>query len=126
MRAFAGILIALAMIFAVVDAAAAAGECGENMSAHDSKPIKCGYAPVNGISMYYEVHGSGDGIPLVLLHGGGSTIEVTFSKVLPIFARTRTVIAVEEQGHGRTSDRDGPYTFEASADDLAALRVLEG
>lgn len=94
------------------------------MSNLDSKPIKSGHAPVNGIKMYYEVHGRGDGIPLVLLHGGGSTIEVTFSKVLPIFARTRTVIAVEEQGHGRTTDRDGPYTFEGSADDVAAL--LEG
>lgn len=91
------------------------------MSNLDSEPINSGHAPVNGIKMYYEVHGSGDGIPLVLLHGGGSTIEVTFSKLLPIFARTRTVIAVEEQGHGRTSDRDGPYTFEGSADDVAAL-----
>jgi pimeloyl-ACP methyl ester carboxylesterase len=71
--------------------------------------------------MYYEVHGRTDGIPLVLLHGGGSTVEVTFSRVLPIFARSRKVIAVEEQGHGRTTDRDTPFTFEASADDVAAL-----
>jgi pimeloyl-ACP methyl ester carboxylesterase len=79
-----------------------------------------GHAPVNGIHMYYEVHGQG-GIPLVLLHGGGSTIDVTFSKVLPAFAAKRRVIAVEEQGHGRTSDRDAPVTFESSADDVAAL-----
>jgi pimeloyl-ACP methyl ester carboxylesterase len=76
---------------------------------------------VNGISMYYEVHGRGNGVPLVLLHGGGSTIEVTFSRVLPVFASTRRVIAVEEQGHGRTSDRDAPVAFESSADDIAAL-----
>lgn len=120
--AFARVLLVLAMILVAGDnAAAAAGGCGENMSALQSMPIKSGHAPVNGISMYYEVHGSGDGIPLVLLHGGGSTIEVTFSRVLPIFARTRTVIAVEEQGHGRTTDRDGPFTFESSADDVAAL-----
>lgn len=86
-----------------------------------SKPIESGHAPVNGIDMYYEIHGRKEGIPLVLLHGGGSTIEVTFSKVIPVFARNRRVIAVEEQGHGRTSDRDAPVTFESSADDVAAL-----
>src|SRR5262245_17348832 len=71
--------------------------------------------------MYYEVHGRTDGVPLVLLHGGGSTIEVTFGRVLPVFAGTRRVIALEEQGHGRTTDRDAPVTFESSADDVAAL-----
>jgi len=90
-------------------------------SAGDSKPAESGYAPVNGIKMYYEIHGTGEGVPLVLLHGGGSTIEVTFSKVLPIFAQHRKVIAVEEQGHGRTTGRDQPVRFETSADDVAAL-----
>ncbi len=90
------------------------------------KPLESGHAPVNGIDMYYEVHGRRDGLPLVLLHGGGSTIEVTFSRVLPVFAVSRRVIAVEEQGHGRTTDRDAPVTFESSADDVAALlRHLE-
>jgi len=96
-------------------------ETGEPMSTLASKPIESGRAPVNDIEMYYEVHGRGDGVPLVLLHGGGSTIEVTFGRVLPIFAAGRKVIAVEEQGHGRTSDRDAPVTFESSADDVAAL-----
>lgn len=91
------------------------------MSTISLQPLESGHAPVNGINMYYEVHGRRDGVPLVLLHGGGSTIEVTFSKVLPIFAGTRRVIAVEEQGHGRTSDRDAPVAFESSADDVAAL-----
>lgn len=85
---------------------------------------KKGHAPVNGIQMYYELH-FGDhetvGTPLLLLHGGGSTIEVTFGKVLPLFARKRVVMAVEEQGHGRTSDRNAPVRFETSADDVAAL-----
>jgi len=94
---------------------------GENVSTLQSKPIESGHAPVNGISMYYEVHGRRDGVPLVLLHGGGSTIEVTFSRVLPVFASSRRVIAVEEQGHGRTTDRNAPVTFESSADDVAAL-----
>lgn len=80
-----------------------------------------GYAPVNGIRMYYEVHGDAGGVPLVLLHGGGSTIESTFGRILPYFADTRRVIVLEEQGHGRTSDRDAPVRFESSADDVAAL-----
>ena len=93
----------------------------KSASSLQSKPLESGHAPVNGIQMYYEVHGRRDGIPLVLLHGGGSTIDVTFSKVLPVFAASRRVIAVEEQGHGRTTDRDQPVTFESSADDVAAL-----
>jgi len=80
-----------------------------------------GHAPINGIRMYYEIHGRAGKVPLFLLHGGGSTIEITFSKVLPIFANGRTVVAIEEQGHGRTSDRDQPSSFESSADDVAAL-----
>jgi pimeloyl-ACP methyl ester carboxylesterase len=93
----------------------------ENVSTLESKPLERGHAPVNGINMYYEVHGRKDGVPLVLLHGGGSTIEVTFSRVLPVFAGRRRVIAVEEQGHGRTTDRDAPVAFESSAEDVAAL-----
>ena len=83
--------------------------------------MKSGYAPVNGIEVYYETHGRDDGVPLLLLHGGGSTIDVTFGRVLPAFASNRPVIAIEEQGHGRTSDRDAPVSFETSADDAAAL-----
>lgn len=85
---------------------------------------KSGYAPVNGLRMYYEIHGAaiGDQPPLVLLHGGGSTIETSFGKVLPLLARTRQVIAFEQQGHGHTADIvDRPYSFEQSADDAAAL-----
>lgn len=96
-------------------------ESGENVSTRQTQPIESDHAPVNGINMYYEVHGRKDGVPLVLLHGGGSTIDVTFGRVLPVFAGSRRVIAVEEQGHGRTTDRDAPVTFESSADDVAAL-----
>jgi pimeloyl-ACP methyl ester carboxylesterase len=85
---------------------------------------KSGYAPVNGLSMYYEIHGTGR--PLVLLHGGGSTIDTSFGEVLPSFAKTRQVIAFEQQGHGHTADVDRPFTFEQSADDAASLlRFLE-
>ena len=79
------------------------------------------YADVNGIRMYYEMYGPERGVPLVLLHGGGSTIDVTWGRILPFLARDRRVIAVEEQAHGRTSDRNAPVRFETSADDIAAL-----
>ncbi len=77
------------------------------------------YADINGIKMYYEIHGEGK--PLVLIHGGGSTIETTFGKILPLFAKHYKVIAVELQAHGHTGDRDAPETFEQDADDVAAL-----
>jgi pimeloyl-ACP methyl ester carboxylesterase len=80
-----------------------------------------GYAPVNGLEMYYEIHGPAEGTPLVLLHGGGSTIETSFGALLPALARTRRVIAVEQQGHGHTADVERPFSFEQSADDTAAL-----
>lgn len=79
-----------------------------------------GYAPVNGIMMYYEIHGSGD-MPLVLIHGGGSTIETSFGLILPLLSNFGKVIAIEMQAHGRTSDRDAPESFEQDADDAAAL-----
>ena len=77
------------------------------------------YAQVNGLKMYYEIHGSGR--PLVLLHGGGSTIQSTFGRILPELAKTHQVIAVELQAHGRTADRDRPLSFEQDADDVATL-----
>jgi pimeloyl-ACP methyl ester carboxylesterase len=80
-----------------------------------------GYAPINGLRMYYEVHGTGGDTPLVLLHGGGSSIHSTFGRALPLLARTRKVIARDEQAHGRTNDRGTPERFETSADDVAAL-----
>jgi len=86
-----------------------------------STPRQAGHAPVNGIQMYYEVHGPTGGVPLFLLPGGGSTIDVSFGGVLPHLAAERTVVALEEVGHGRSSARDVPITFESSADDVAAL-----
>jgi len=82
--------------------------------------IKSGYAPVNGIQMYYEIHGQG-GIPLVLIHGGGSTIETSWGNMLPLLSVHGEVIAVELQAHGRTTDRDAPESFEQDADDVAGL-----
>lgn len=81
--------------------------------------FKNDYADVNGLRMYYEIHG--DGQPLVLIHGGGSTIETTFGKIIPLLAKHRQIIAVELQAHGRTSDRNTDLTFEQDADDVATL-----
>jgi pimeloyl-ACP methyl ester carboxylesterase len=79
---------------------------------------RSGYAPVNGLSMYYEIHGAGE--PLILLHGGlGST--GMFGGVLPTLAADRQVIAVELQAHGRTADIDRPLRYELMGDDIAAL-----
>lgn len=77
------------------------------------------FASINGLRMYYEVHG--EGYPLVLIHGGGSTIGTTFSKVIPVLAKTHKIIAVEMQAHGHTKDIDRPMTFEQDADDIAEL-----
>src|SRR5439155_11362447 len=77
------------------------------------------YAQVNGLNMYYEIHGSG--WPLVMLHGGISNIETDFGLVLPGLAKDRQVIAIEQQAHGRTADIDRSLSVEQMAEDTAAL-----
>jgi pimeloyl-ACP methyl ester carboxylesterase len=89
---------------------------------HSSALQQTGYAPANGLRMYYEIHGPAGQLPLVLLHGGGDTIETSFGHLLPVLARSRRIIAFEQQGCGRTTDiEDRPFSFEQSADDTAAL-----
>ena len=77
-----------------------------------------GYAHVNGLELYYEIHGSGE--PLVMLHGGMTTMG-DFAALIPALAPTHQVIAYERQGHGHTADTDRPMTLENDANDLAAL-----
>jgi pimeloyl-ACP methyl ester carboxylesterase len=77
------------------------------------------YADVNGVHMYYEVRGQGP--PLVLLHGGLLTIELSFGSAIPLLAESHRVIAVELQGHGRTADIDRAMTFEHLAADVVGL-----
>jgi len=81
--------------------------------------IKSGYAAVNGLKMYYEIHGTGT--PLVLIHGGGSTMQTTFGRIMPSLAKTHKVIAVDMQAHGHTADIDRPLSFVQDADDIAEL-----
>ena len=83
-----------------------------------SGSVKHGYAPVNGLRLYYEIHGAGE--PLVLLHGGLGSTHM-FGDLLPTLAKTRQVIAADLQGHGRTGDIDRPISCEALGDDVAAL-----
>lgn len=101
--------------------------CGEKKTTHpitklekqNSMAFKSGYADVNGLKMYYEIYGAGK--PLVLVHGGGSTIQTSFEKIIPLLAKNRMVIATEIQAHGRTSDRNADLSFDQDADDIATL-----
>lgn len=77
-----------------------------------------GYASINGLNLYYEIHGSGE--PLILLPGGFMTVEA-MGELVPQLAATRRVIGVELQGHGHTADIERPLRFELMADDIAAL-----
>jgi pimeloyl-ACP methyl ester carboxylesterase len=90
--------------------------------AHRSSEARQGskgrYAEVNGLKMYYEIHGSGQ--PLVLLHGAFGFVE-GWGAILPKLTKTHQVIAIELQGHGHTNDLDRPLTYEQMAEDTAAL-----
>src|SRR4029450_5358964 len=91
---------------------------------HCSTLERTGSAPVTGLRIYYEIHGPTNPaeVTLVLLHGGGDTIETSFGRLLPVLARTRRIIGFEQKGCGRTADiEDRPFSFEQSADDTAAL-----
>lgn len=97
------------------------GGHGADAQPLEGSRVSTGYAPVNGLQVYYEIWGEESDTPLVLMHGGGSTIETSFQAVLAKLAAHRRVIAFEQQGHGRTADVDRPFTFEQSAEDAAAL-----
>ncbi|MDW9961154.1 alpha/beta fold hydrolase [Sinorhizobium meliloti] len=73
---------------------------------------------VNGMEMYYEVSGEGD--PLIVLHGAYMNIP-SMGTIIPKLAETHKVYAIEFQGHGRTTDIDRPITYPNLADDVAAF-----
>ncbi|WP_238161404.1 alpha/beta fold hydrolase [Kribbella antibiotica] len=79
-----------------------------------------GYAAVNGLELYYEIHGSG-GTPLVVLHGGLFNIDLQFGALLPGLSEGRQVIAMDFQAHGRTNDIDRPLGTAALASDVVGL-----
>jgi pimeloyl-ACP methyl ester carboxylesterase len=83
--------------------------------------VTSGYAPVNGLEMYYEQHGTGGDLPVVLLHGGLATIDWPNGPFMRELAKTRTIYALEFQSHGRTANIDRPFTFENLRDDVIAF-----
>src|SRR5579859_8070849 len=83
------------------------------------KPSASGYAPVNGIKVYYEVYG--EGRPIILLHGAFYTIEMNWAQLIPELSKTRKVIAIELQGHGHTPYSDRSLTFPTLASDVAGV-----
>ena len=91
----------------------------KNKKMPNDNQFQSGYSDVNGLKMYYEIYGEGN--PLVLIHGGGSTLETSFGKIIPLLAMRRKIIGVELQAHGHTNDRDTALTFEQDADDVATL-----
>ncbi len=84
-----------------------------------SKPADSGYAPVNGIKVYYEVYG--EGRPIVLIHGAFMTIEMNWGKLIPELSKTRKVIAIELQGHGHTPYSDRKLDFATLASDVEGV-----
>jgi len=83
------------------------------------KPSNSGYAPVNGINVYYEVYG--EGRPIVLLHGAFYTIEMNWGQLIPELSKTRKVIAIELQGHGHTPFSDRPLDLATLASDVEGV-----
>src|SRR3569833_4345324 len=116
-RDFVRSAAALSLLAALPKPALAAQTQTEETTTMTTRP-KSGYAPVNGIELYYEIHGEGK--PLVLLHGGFGSIEM-FGPVLAELAKSREVIGVDLQGHGRTLPADRPMTFKNLATAVAEL-----
>lgn len=85
-------------------------------SGQEIKPSSSGYAPVNGIKVYYEVYGEGK--PLVLLHGAFYTIEMNWAQLIPELSKTRKVIAIEMQGHGHSPFSDRELSISTLANDV--------
>lgn len=115
--AIALLAAALAVLPAAERAGAATGGPAVR-TAGGGAPAESGYVPVRGLRYYYEIHGEGE--PLLLLHGGLGSIGM-FGPVLPAFAASRRVIAVDLQGHGRTGLGERPIRMPEIADDLATL-----
>jgi pimeloyl-ACP methyl ester carboxylesterase len=118
MRMKALILFAAAAGVVLSASAPAFAQSGSAAAPGQEAGVRSGYAPVDGLHLYYEIRGTGK--PLVLLHGGLGSIEM-FGPVLTMLAASREVIAVDLQDHGRTADINRPLRYELMGDDIAAL-----
>jgi pimeloyl-ACP methyl ester carboxylesterase len=94
-------------------------ESKDSVDSQSIKPAQSGYADVNGLKMYYEVHGEGK--PVVLLHGSYMSIPLNWSHIIPLLAKDRKVIVAEMQAHGRTKDISREFSYEGMADDVSGL-----
>jgi pimeloyl-ACP methyl ester carboxylesterase len=103
-----------------ITALSACGTAGAGPRA-ETKAHPARYASVNGVDLYYEVHGPESARPLVLLHGALSGVEPDFGGLIPELAKNRRVIAIEQQGHGHTADIERPFRVEHMAADTTAL-----
>src|SRR6516162_1306015 len=90
--------------------------CVFHLNAQTNKPIDNGYAPVNGIKVYYEIYGEGK--PLILLHGAFYTIDMNWGQLIPELSKTRKVIAIEMQGHGHSPYSDRKLSITTLASDI--------
>ena len=108
MKAILKSILLIAIIFAAFQ-----------LNGQQIKPSGSGYAPVNGLKVYYEVYGQGR--PIVLLHGAFMTIDMNWGQLIPELSKTRKVIAVEMQGHGHTQFSDRKLSFPALASDVEGV-----
>src|SRR5688572_6526685 len=104
---------------AASDATARDAATNDAAVSESTKPAESGYADVNGLKMYYEVHGKGS--PLVLLHGSYMNIPMNWARFIPPLARSRQVIVAEMQAHGRTRDTAREFSYEGMGDDVSGL-----
>lgn len=108
---------AATLSFARVSSLRARAQSATPTSAKDPD-VESGYAPVNGLQMYYEIHGAGE--PLILIHGAYAPLAM-WGPILEGLSKNHRVIAMDMQAHGRTADVDRPLRYETMADDVAAL-----
>jgi pimeloyl-ACP methyl ester carboxylesterase len=120
-RLLAGTPFCLATLFGCAATCPAPSTPSSHAVNNQERSVTRAHAVIRGLRLYYEVAGPEGGIPLVLLHGGGSMIETDWRTLRPLFAEQRRVIALDEQNHGRSDHRPGPERFVDSADDVAAL-----
>jgi pimeloyl-ACP methyl ester carboxylesterase len=116
-----GAALAAVTVLAAITGCAAGGDSGPEPSENTGAPAAGRHASIGGLEMYYEVHGPETGRPLVLLHGSLSGIGPDFGELIPVLARDRRVIAVEQQAHGHTADVDRPLRVEQMAADTTSL-----
>ena len=118
-RGLLGIALLAAACRPAPTGAQTAAAAPQEPTAAPPAPAESGYADVNGLKMYYEVHGTGQ--PIVLVHGSFMNIPMNWAQVLPSLSQSRQVIVAEMQGHGRTRDVARELSYEGMADDVAGL-----